>query len=118
MLPLLRDRGGRPLLPPPQKGERHDKETDALFTGADRGRGIGLRSGANNAPGGVEGGGVYLPGQKRQDSLREHPRQHQNGKRGDIYTMNPNGAAVERLTDHSERDFEPAWSPDGTNRGD
>jgi hypothetical protein len=33
MLPLLHDRGGRSLLPPPQKGERHDKETDALFTG-------------------------------------------------------------------------------------
>jgi hypothetical protein len=30
--------------------------------------------------------------------------------------MNPNGAAVERLTNHPERDFEPAWSPDGTNR--
>ncbi len=37
---------------------------------------------------------------------------------GDIYTMNPSGAAVERLTNHPERDFEPAWSPDGTNRGD
>jgi dipeptidyl aminopeptidase/acylaminoacyl peptidase len=32
---------------------------------------------------------------------------------GDIYTMNPSGTAVERLTNHPERDFEPAWSPDG-----
>ena len=30
---------------------------------------------------------------------------------GDIYTMNPNGTAVHRLTNHPELDFEPAWSP-------
>jgi Tol biopolymer transport system component len=32
---------------------------------------------------------------------------------GDIYTMNPNGTAVHRLTNHPELDFEPAWSPHG-----
>jgi TolB protein len=32
---------------------------------------------------------------------------------GDIYTMYPNGTAVRRLTNHPERDFEPAWSPHG-----
>ena len=33
---------------------------------------------------------------------------------GDIYTMNPNGTAVHRLTNHPELDFEPAWSPGGS----
>jgi Tol biopolymer transport system component len=33
---------------------------------------------------------------------------------GDIYTMNPNGTVVHRLTNHPEQDFEPAWSPDGS----
>jgi dipeptidyl aminopeptidase/acylaminoacyl peptidase len=33
---------------------------------------------------------------------------------GDIYTMNPNGTAVHRLTNHPELDFEPAWSADGS----
>jgi Tol biopolymer transport system component len=32
----------------------------------------------------------------------------------DIYTMNPRGTAVYRLTNYSGSDFEPAWSPDGT----
>jgi Tol biopolymer transport system component len=33
---------------------------------------------------------------------------------GDIYTMNPNGTAVHRLTNNPELDFEPAWSPGGS----
>ena len=33
---------------------------------------------------------------------------------GDIYTMNPNGTAVHRLTNFSGYDFEPAWSPGGS----
>jgi Tol biopolymer transport system component len=39
-----------------------------------------------------------------------------DGKTGseDIYTMNPNGTAVERLTNFEDSDFEPAWSPDGS----
>jgi dipeptidyl aminopeptidase/acylaminoacyl peptidase len=38
-----------------------------------------------------------------------------DGKTGseDIYTMNPNGTSVERLTNDPKDDFEPAWSPDG-----
>jgi hypothetical protein len=32
----------------------------------------------------------------------------------DIYTMNPNGEAVHRLTNHPERYFELACSPDGS----
>lgn len=39
-----------------------------------------------------------------------------DGKTGgeDIYAMDPGGTAVERLTDHPQGDFEPAWSPDGS----
>jgi Tol biopolymer transport system component len=39
-----------------------------------------------------------------------------DGKTGseDIYTINPSGTAVLRLTNFSGSDFEPAWSPDGT----
>lgn len=32
----------------------------------------------------------------------------------DIYTMNADGSDVQRLTDAAGRDFEPAWSPDGS----
>jgi Tol biopolymer transport system component len=32
---------------------------------------------------------------------------------GEIYTMNPNGTSVERLTNSPKADLEPAWSPDG-----
>ncbi len=32
----------------------------------------------------------------------------------DIYTMNADGSDVQRLTDAPGRDFEPAWSPDGS----
>jgi hypothetical protein len=31
----------------------------------------------------------------------------------EIYTMNPNGQAVERITHDPKNDSEPAWSPDG-----
>src|SRR5215211_8163015 len=31
----------------------------------------------------------------------------------EIYTMNPNGQGVDRLTNNSVGDFSPAWSPDG-----
>ena len=39
-----------------------------------------------------------------------------HGKTGgeDIYTMNPSGTAVHRLTNFSGSDFEPAWSPGGS----
>jgi TolB protein len=39
-----------------------------------------------------------------------------DGKTGgeDIYAMDPGGTSVERLTDHPQGDFEPAWSPDGS----
>src|SRR5215216_982713 len=39
---------------------------------------------------------------------------HTKTESGDIYTMNPSGTAVERLTNHPEQDFEPAWSADGS----
>lgn len=32
----------------------------------------------------------------------------------DIYSMNADGSAVQRLTDAAGRDFEPDWSPDGS----
>jgi Tol biopolymer transport system component len=32
----------------------------------------------------------------------------------DIYVMNVDGSNVVRLTNHPDRDFDPAWSPDGT----
>ena len=32
----------------------------------------------------------------------------------EIYTMNLNGDNQTRLTNNTRRDFEPAWSPDGT----
>src|SRR5918997_2026205 len=31
----------------------------------------------------------------------------------EIYTMNPNGQGVDRLTNNPKNDFEPAWSADG-----
>jgi Tol biopolymer transport system component len=37
-----------------------------------------------------------------------------NPGREDIYTMNPNGTGLERLTNYPREDFEPAWSPDGS----
>lgn len=33
---------------------------------------------------------------------------------GDIYVMNADGSQVSRLTDDPAEDFDPAWSPDGT----
>jgi WD40-like Beta Propeller Repeat len=33
---------------------------------------------------------------------------------GEIYTMNSNGQGVDRLTNDTQIDREPAWSPDGT----
>ena len=32
----------------------------------------------------------------------------------EIYTINPNGQGVDRLTNNTQLDGEPAWSPDGT----
>lgn len=32
---------------------------------------------------------------------------------GDIFSMNPDGSGVKRLTEGREDDFDPAWSPDG-----
>jgi Tol biopolymer transport system component len=33
---------------------------------------------------------------------------------GDVYTMNPDSSDIQQLTTHPEADFDPAWSPDGT----
>ena len=32
---------------------------------------------------------------------------------GDIYTVNPNGTGLDRLTNSPKDDLDPAWSPDG-----
>ena len=39
---------------------------------------------------------------------------NRDGTRLQIYTMNPDGSAVKRLTDNTVDVGEPAWSPDGT----
>jgi hypothetical protein len=67
---LCDKRGGMFILSLPRReGERHDKETDVLLTGADRGCGgvDGLRGGA---VGGLGEGTGHLSGRKRQNSLR------------------------------------------------
>jgi hypothetical protein len=56
----------------------------------------------------VEPAGAACPSQNGKiafDSTR-----HGNSE---IYTMNPNGTALDRLTNHTASDSEPAWSPDG-----
>ena len=38
----------------------------------------------------------------------------EGGARSDIYTMNPDGSNVQRLTNNPAEDLSPKWSPDGT----
>ena len=40
-------------------------------------------------------------------------RDNTKTKSGDIYTVNPNGTGLDRLTNSPKDDLDPAWSPDG-----
>src|SRR5215207_9694471 len=68
---LIREIIAMDVKSPRREGERLD-ETDALFTGADRGGGVGgMRAGLVGDLG--EGGG-HLPRQERHDGLHPHER--------------------------------------------
>jgi Tol biopolymer transport system component len=49
-----------------------------------------------------------FPGQNGKIAFASNP----DGNH-EIYTMNPNGGGLDRLTNNNAGDFDPAWSPDG-----
>jgi hypothetical protein len=92
-------------------GERHDRETDTLFTSADRGGGVnGLRGGGLSS---LREGGGYLCGQNGKiayagyDDLA-YPGQAATFER-EIYTINADGGGTRvKLTSNDTDDFAPS----------
>src|SRR6266581_4100632 len=59
---------------------------------------------------GTERAGAVVPGLNGRIAFaRTVPGTH-----GEIFVMNPDGSGQANLTNNPARDFDPAWSPDGT----